>query len=109
MDDSGYQFVAVADVESLPEGKGRTVHVRGREYAIYHLPDGFAAIDDACTHRDASLGAGFLHDGCVICPLHGWTFDLKTGRCHNNGARPVRTYPTRIENGKVMLGLPDGR
>jgi len=34
-------FVSVADVSSLPPGTGRTVHVAGREFAIWNI-DGHA-------------------------------------------------------------------
>lgn len=42
--------------------------------------DGFTAAPDRCPHREAPLSAGSVHDGCVVCPYHGWTFD-GDGRC----------------------------
>ena len=98
-------FLPVADAASLPPGHGRTVNVRGREFALYNLDGTFLALDDACPHTGASLGAGTLEDGCVYCPLHGWMFDARTGACLNNPDRPVRTYPTRVVNGQVELCL----
>jgi 3-phenylpropionate/trans-cinnamate dioxygenase ferredoxin subunit len=96
-------FVSVADVESLPPGQGRTVHVKGREFAIYNLDGQFYAIDDKCSHRGGPLGAGVLEDGQVFCPMHGWAFDLRTGACHSNPARPVKSYPTRVVDGQVQI------
>ncbi|HVY68969.1 MAG TPA: Rieske (2Fe-2S) protein, partial [Verrucomicrobiae bacterium] len=68
-------FVPVADVASLPPGAGRTVHVRGKEFALYNVEGTFYAVDDACPHRGAPLGAGCLQNGRIFCPLHGWEFD----------------------------------
>jgi NAD(P)H-dependent nitrite reductase small subunit len=100
------EFVPVAEVSSLPPGSGRTVHVKGREFALYNLDGEFYAIDDQCPHVGGPLGAGFCEDGQVFCPLHGWAFDLKTGACKNNPGRPVKTYSTRIVDGWVQILIP---
>ena len=99
------QYVSVADVASLPPGQGRTMHVKGHDYAVYNLDGEFFALDDACPHRGGPLGAGVLQDGCVYCPLHGWGFDLKTGVCAARPDRPVKTYPTRVQDGEVQICL----
>ena|SRR6185436_5634268 len=101
------QFFAVADVKSLPPGKGRTVHVKGREFAVYNVAGEFFAIDDQCPHRGGPLGSGFLESDHIFCPLHGWEFNVRTGECLSNPAKPVQSYPTRVENGEVQIGLDE--
>jgi nitrite reductase/ring-hydroxylating ferredoxin subunit len=99
------EFVDAADAASLAPGQGRTLELRGRRYALFNLDGQFYAIDDSCPHRGGPLGAGYF-EGCeVYCPLHGWPFDVRTGQCRTVPARPVRTYPTRVENGKVWIQL----
>ncbi|MBV9948811.1 MAG: Rieske 2Fe-2S domain-containing protein [Myxococcales bacterium] len=39
-----------------------------------------AAIEDACNHAGASLSEGELRGSCVVCPMHGYIFELATGR-----------------------------
>ncbi len=39
-----------------------------------------AAIEDACNHAGASLAEGGREGACVICPMHGYLFDLRTGQ-----------------------------
>ncbi len=97
------EFVSVADAASLPPGHGRTVNVRGREFAVWNLDGQFYAMDDQCPHRGGPLGAGALQDGHVTCPLHGWAFDPRTGACHSNPERPVNTYPARVLDGQVQI------
>jgi NAD(P)H-dependent nitrite reductase small subunit len=99
------EFVSVAEANSLPEGRGRTVHVRGREFALYHVDGQFYAIDDKCPHRAGPLGAGHLENGCVYCPMHGWQFEVKTGACVNVPDRPVKSYRTQVANGQVMIEI----
>ncbi len=100
------RYVVVADVSSLPPGKGRTVEVGGRRFALWNLDGEFHAIDDACPHRGGPLGAGVLENGSVFCPLHGWEFDIRTGSCLSNSSRPVASHPTKVEAGQVWIGLP---
>lgn len=61
---------------------------------MFHTADGeLYAIDDTCTHQDASLADGWL-EGCEVeCPLHSAIFDLRTGEPDGLIARrPVRTH-----------------
>jgi nitrite reductase/ring-hydroxylating ferredoxin subunit len=37
------------------------------------------AIEDACNHAGASLTEGVRRGRCVVCPMHGYSFDLVTG------------------------------
>ena len=52
------------------------VRVLGRPYVLWRDADGRArGGPDRCPHREAPLSAGFVHEGCLVCPYHGWTFD----------------------------------
>lgn len=93
------------DAGSLLSGQGRTVTIEGRSLAVYNLQGIFYALDDQCPHRGGPLGAGTLQEGKVYCPLHGWAFDLNTGACFDRPDRPVKTYPVRIQNGRVEVCL----
>jgi len=106
--ENSLNFVSVLDPKSLPPGKGRTVNVHGQEFAVYNVDGHFYAIEDACPHRGGPLGAGTLEEGHVCCPLHGWAFDPKTGACRERPDRPVKTFPTRIQEAQVQIGLPSG-
>ncbi len=77
--------------------------------AVFHTEDGEVyAIDDTCTHQDASLSDGWLEGREVECPLHASKFDLRTGSADSPPAkRPVRTHQVRVEDGMVYL-LPSG-
>lgn len=72
--------------------------------AVFHVEGSFYAIDDTCTHQDASLADGYL-EGCVVeCPLHASCFDLRTGAPDGLPAtRPVRTHRVLIDRGSVFV------
>ena len=97
------EFVFAAEAASLAPGHGRTVHLKGREFALWNVDGSFYCLDDACPHRGGPLGAGCLQDGLVYCPLHGWGFDPRTGACATRPDRPVQSYPTRVVDGQVLV------
>ena len=62
--------------------------------AVFNADGELFAIDDTCTHQDASLSEGWLEDCMIECPLHAASFDLRTGK--PTGPRPSgRSAPTR--------------
>jgi nitrite reductase/ring-hydroxylating ferredoxin subunit len=101
-DSDGY--VAVSHATAISVGAGRTVVVHGAPVAVFHTESGWYAIDDACTHEDAPLGEGALDGDVVICPYHDWRYDLKTGACHTDPARPVGCFAVRVTDGIVWVG-----
>ena len=44
-----------------------------------------------CPHRNADLAVFGELEGCVLtCTLHGWRYDLETGRCLTAAGHPIR-------------------
>jgi len=72
--------------------------------AVFNVDGDLYAIDDTCTHQDASLADGWV-EGCFVeCPLHSSQFDLRTGGPHAPPAtNPVRTHDIRIRDGYVYV------
>jgi 3-phenylpropionate/trans-cinnamate dioxygenase ferredoxin subunit len=73
--------------------------------AVFLLEDGSVhAIDDTCTHQDASLAEGWVEGCAVECPLHSSSFDLRTGEVDTPPAmRPVRVHRVSIVDGSVYV------
>lgn len=100
-------FFPALDGSALPPGKGETVLLNGRRIAVFNVGGEFFALDDDCPHRGGPLGPGWVDvEQCkVACPLHGWEFDLRTGACLTVPARPVRSHPVRVVDGKVEVAV----
>jgi 3-phenylpropionate/trans-cinnamate dioxygenase ferredoxin component len=99
--------LAICPLAALPRGEARRVET-DPPIAVFHTEDGQVfAIDDTCTHQDASLSEGWLEDCMIECPLHAASFDLRTGKPTGPPAkRPVRTYPVLVEDGVVYVDAP---
>jgi 3-phenylpropionate/trans-cinnamate dioxygenase ferredoxin subunit len=96
-------MIRVCTLDDLPAGEAVRVlaHV---PVAVFNADGTLYAIDDTCTHQDASLADGWL-EGCLVeCPLHASSFDLRTGQPVSPPARnPVRTYPVEVIDGVVYV------
>ena len=101
------RFVRVAAMDELREDGGIQRTVGGREVGLFKLDDGVCAIDGVCPHVGGPLGAGFVENGKVYCPLHGWSFDLKTGQCETNPNAMVDSFETKVEDGAVFVRLSE--
>ncbi|MDQ0402593.1 bifunctional 3-phenylpropionate/cinnamic acid dioxygenase ferredoxin subunit [Streptomyces sp. NBC_01723] len=99
-------MIPVCRLEDLPKGGSVRVET-SPPIAVFHTDDGdLYAIDDTCSHQDASLSEGWL-EGCLVeCPLHAASFDLRTGLPTCLPARrAVRTHRVGVEDGFVHVHL----
>ncbi len=96
-------MIPVCRLDELPPGEAIRIEA-DVPVAVFNADGQLYAIDDTCTHQDASLADGWL-EGCVIeCPLHASCFDLRTGAPTGPPAkRPVRVHPVVVEGDMVYV------
>ena len=87
-------FIEVAKVNELHEGKMKHVEVNGREILISNVGGKFYATSDRCGHMNALLSMGNLKENTLTCPFHGARFDVTTGR---KLSEPILTPPQEME------------
>ena len=98
-------WIEVARSSDIPPGHAARVEVDGVPVAIFNCNGAFFALDDTCSHAEASLSEGdLIEDRCVIeCPLHGSSFDLRNGDALTLPAvEPVRAHHVRVDDGGVL-------
>jgi len=116
-------WVDVAAAADLADGALARIVVGEKGLLIARAGDEFLAADDRCPHMGAQLSRGRLDGSVVVCPRHGSRFDLSDGRVVRwtelsgialraasvlKPPRTLRTYPTRVENGRVLVDLESG-
>ena len=103
-EDTFRPLLALADVG---RGRMRSCRVGERELVVCHTRDGVFAVDNVCTHALARMSEGYLKGTRLTCPLHGATFDVRTGAVLGGPATfPLAAYQTRVVDGMVEVALP---
>jgi 3-phenylpropionate/trans-cinnamate dioxygenase ferredoxin subunit len=98
------EYVRVAQTADVAPGTMKRVVVAGHGVALINLGGEFFAIDDTCSHEEASLSQGTLAGEVVVCPKHGARFNVKTGRVLALPAvRSVGVYPVRVEGDEILI------
>lgn len=97
-------WVDAMSADELPTDDVIARTVAGRDLAFYGVEGEVFATDNLCTHGHARLCDGFLLGHEIECPIHQGRFDIRDGRptCEPV-TEPVRTYPVRIEGGRVFV------
>ena len=101
--------IRVAALDDLPEGEGIAIDraVTGPNDDIALLRDDDCtvwALNNTCTHAEASLAEGWVENGYVECPLHASRFCLKTGAVQGMPAtRDAIAHRVEVLQGEVYL------
>jgi nitrite reductase/ring-hydroxylating ferredoxin subunit len=82
----------------------RTIEVNEKRICLARLSDGYFAIDDKCPHAGARLGLGKCdEEGNVVCPVHRYRYDVKTGKGRQGDFVDSYSVETRIDG--VYIGF----
>lgn len=99
-------WVDAGPTDAIPAPGARQLRTSEGNIALVKTSAGeFHAVQDACPHRGGPLSQGMVYGDRVQCPMHGFNIDLKTGQAIAPDHGCTRTYPVRVENGRIMVGL----
>ena len=98
-------FVKVCKTSDVQAGCGRSLDINGKLVAVFNVDGNFHAINDTCAHRGGPLGEGELDGKTVICPWHGWRYDVTTGANEFVPELPTQKYEVRVEGDDVLVDL----
>lgn len=90
--------------EAFPERKIKTIKVGEKRLALLRNADVFYVFDSFCPHRGADLSQSSINGaGEIICPLHQYRFDLKTGDVRSGFCPPLPIYRYELTAGGLKL------
>jgi nitrite reductase/ring-hydroxylating ferredoxin subunit len=100
-------FASAEDAKSkLQPNKPQLLIVDGVRICIVLRNERFFAVEDACPHNGQSLSKGNVnHFGELICPLHAYRFQLKTGRETEERCRDLKIYPIQAGEDGISVGI----
>ncbi|MFA5327813.1 MAG: nitrite reductase small subunit NirD [Prolixibacteraceae bacterium] len=106
------EWIETATISAFPENGGAAVLINGEQIAVFNFTDEgrWFATQNQCPHKGEmaiSRGLTGSSDGQpkVACPFHKKTFSLEDGKCLTGEEYRLKTYPVKVENGLVFIGI----
>lgn len=92
--------------KTVGEGNIKLFIINGKKIALAHTVNGLKAFDNACPHQKEPLNKGTITSfGEIVCALHHFRFDLRTGHEANSRCPAMKIYPVLIMDSGVYLDL----
>ena len=98
-------FVSSIKESELKEGKMRGVRIKGKPILLVRIGPEIFGLSNLCPHMGCSFEGGILRDYLIMCPCHGWKFDVRNGQYTENALTALQTYRCKIENGKILVEI----
>ncbi len=99
---------AVEALSLIPEGVIKKLQAKSRTLGITRKAEIFYVFDAFCPHRGASLIQGSINpQNEIICPLHQYRFELKTGKVKAGYCSDLETYPWELSQNGLIITLPE--
>lgn len=110
-----HPWFAACRTEDVPENGGVCVKYKDNQIALFYFTrkNEWYATQNECPHRrQMALSRGMIgaqgDEPKIACPFHKKTFSLATGECLSGDECSIKTYPVRVENGKVYIRVEEG-
>jgi nitrite reductase/ring-hydroxylating ferredoxin subunit len=101
-------FVRIARASDVRKGGMLEINIGTRNILLCRTAEGWFAVDNVCTHAYSKLSEGRLRRTKLICPLHGGSFDCRTGAAIGAPVVvPLRTYPVRVVGEDIEISLAE--
>ena len=103
-------LVTACRLSALDPERSVAVRIGEHRIAVFLVDGQVRAVSNVCLHTGGPLADGRVVDGCVICPWHGWVYDLATGQkvVGSRSAGDLPVYDVVIEGDEVKVEIPDG-
>ena len=98
--------VLVGKTDEIPDGERKIVALQGVSIGVFHHQGGWYAIRNSCLHRGGPVATGKLVNGHIICPWHGYTYNLTDGKLVMDPSARLEMYPVEVRGEGVYLKIP---
>ena len=99
-------YVRLAAQSELPaNGEAKEFELDDKVICVANVNGTITAMDNICLHMGGPLGQGFIEGDKIVCPWHGWEYDLKTGALGDDPKSKLALYPVKVEHGEVLIEI----
>ncbi len=96
-------FQKACKKEEVNENSANYIELNGKQIALFNINGNFYAISNTCLHRGGPLAEGSIDEEHVICPLHGWEYDIPSGKCITNPTLTIERFDVKIEGDDILI------
>jgi 3-phenylpropionate/trans-cinnamate dioxygenase ferredoxin component len=100
-------FTSKQEAEQTLANRGpRLLCIGANRIALVRLDDELVAVQDFCSHNKESLSKGIVNfKDEIVCPWHGYCFNLRTGRELIQRSPDLKTFPLKISDEGVFINV----
>ncbi len=103
------QFIKLCKISDIKQGKAKSFIIDDLEIAIINLDSKFFALSNVCPHQHTRIvnnTEAIIEGENIVCPMHGWTFEIKTGK-PVYGSGKLKCFEVEIRNDEIWIKLED--
>ncbi len=105
MEDST-QFIKLASTADFNDTRIKSFSIVAKPVAIIRDPDGtFWATEIGCKHNNFDLTNGKVRGDEVVCPRHGWIYNIRSGQCLNQSSAPLRRHDLEVRGTDIFVSM----
>jgi Fe-S cluster biogenesis protein NfuA/nitrite reductase/ring-hydroxylating ferredoxin subunit len=101
----GNPWLPAGMLGDIPEGRVRAMSLGGHAVILSRHVAKVTCFDDSCVHLGAALRDGAVENSILICPSHGFRYDLRTGNCETAPGIALAAHEARVVDGRVLIRL----
>ncbi|MGH7930875.1 MAG: Rieske (2Fe-2S) protein [Candidatus Binatia bacterium] len=98
-------FTKICKINDVKLGCGKGVEINGKSVAVFNVDGNYYAINDVCGHRGGPLCEGEVDGTTVICPWHGWRYNVTNGENELVPALPTEKFDLKVEGDDILVDV----
>jgi len=102
------RWIKALNKNQIPaNGDIKTTDVGGKQLCIIDYDGKVVAVQSHCPHAGGHFSGGWCKNGQLICPIHRYAYDLKTGRGAEGQGDYINIYATEIREDGLYIGFEE--
>lgn len=93
---------ALPQAQAMEPGETQRMECDGRAVFVHRAQEGWRVFDSRCPHQGTDMPQLALAGDTLVCPRHGWRFDVRSGACTEHGHEPLRERDCRLQEGQLQ-------
>ena len=98
-------WIKIGPVSKYQKSNQWLVKIKNRPIALFLYEKKYYAIKNSCAHQGYPLAEGNLKDYMIECPLHGWVYDIRDGKCLSLKNKNTLIYSVRERNNLLEIKI----